>query len=264
MMFPKDITLGQYYPVDSVVHRLDPRSKLLSSLLLMSLLLMTDRLVMLLVFVLLLLLGLKLAKLPLRLAWRSLRPFLWLFLLTFILHLIYTQGRILFKIPILGWNITQEGLQRGVLYTSRIVLLIIMASLFTATTSPMELTDAIGRIASPLRKLKVPVPELAMMMTIALRFIPILLEEADRIKKAQLSRGARFEGGVLQRVRGVIPLIMPLFLSAFKKADDLAVAMEARCYRVGEERTSFKELKFKPQDYALILCSLGAFGILVL
>lgn len=259
----KDITLGQYFPVDSAIHRLDPRSKLLSSLLLMGFLLVSNKITLILVCTLFVLVILKIAKLRLRVVLRNLRAFLWLFLLTFIVHLVYSYGRVLVSIPLIGLDITYTGLEKGFFYTSRIALLIIIAGVLTATTTPIELTDAIAKLAAPLRRLKIPVQEMAMMMAIALRFIPILLEEADRIKKAQLSRGAKFEGNIIQKIKSVIPLVLPLFVSAFKKADDLAVAMESRCYQTGRGRTSFRELKFRAGDYLSILISAALFLVVV-
>lgn len=264
MSFLKDITLGQYFAIDSAIHRLDPRSKLLSSLLLMAFLLASKRTILILICILFLLVILKIAKLPPRVVLRNLRPFLWLFLLTFVVHLIYSHDRVLFRIPFIGFTVTHSGLERGFFYTFRIALLIITAGILTATTAPIELTDAIAKLAVPLRKLKVPVQEFAMMMAIAMRFVPILLEEADRIRKAQLLRGAQFEGNIVQRAKSVVPLILPLFVSAFKKADDLAVAMESRCYQIGKGRTSFRELKFRAGDYLSLSISVALFLLVVL
>ncbi|RKY89195.1 energy-coupling factor transporter transmembrane protein EcfT [candidate division KSB1 bacterium] len=252
----QDITLGQYFPTESPVHRLDPRTKLITVLILMTLLMISFTWWIYLLFALLLIVTIKLARIPTSTVTRNLKPFLWLFLVTFFLNLWYKYGHVLVTIPIIGLNITDAGLSRALFYTSRMILLILFASLLTLTTSPMEITDGLAKLLSPLRHLKVPVQEFAMMMTIAIRFIPLLLEEAERIRKAQMTRGASLEGNLVQRLKGLIPLILPLFLSAFRKADELALAMEARCYRLDKRRTSYNILKFSTTDYALIAGSL--------
>lgn len=261
MAFVQDITLGQYYPQESVVHRLDPRSKIVVLLFIMMLLVMIIKLPVYVIFSVFLFVCIAIAKLPFALVFRNLRPFLWLFLITFFLNLIYGQGKILWTVPIVHWHITDEALFRAGMYTFRIGLLIVFAAVFTLTTSPMDITDGLAKLFSPLKKLKVPVNEFALMMTIAIRFIPLLLYEADRVRKAQLARGARFDGNLIQRIRSLIPLIIPLFISAFRKADDLALAMESRCYKIGKERTSYNDLKFHLSDYFVLLGTLG-FGIL--
>ena len=256
MAFVQDITLGQFYPEESIVHRLDPRSKLIVLLFIMMLLVIVIKLPVYVIFTVFLFLIVATAKLPFALVFRNLRPFLWLFLITFFLNLIYGQGKILWTIPIVHWHITDEALFRAGMYTFRIGLLIVFAAVFTLTTSPMDITDGLAKLFSPLKKLKVPVNEFALMMTIAIRFIPLLLNEADRIRKAQIARGARFDGNIIQRIRSLIPLIIPLFISAFRKADDLALAMEARCYKIGKERTSYNELKLRVVDYTVLLGTL--------
>ena len=262
MNFVRDITLGQYFAADSVIHRLDPRTKLLSLLAVMTFLVITIRPAVYALFVVLLILIILLARLPGGLVFRNLRPFLWLFLITFFLNLFHAEGRILWRMPVTGWEITGMGLQRAAVYSVRIALLIVFAAVFTLTTSPMDITDGLIRLLAPLKRLRVPVQEFALMMTIAIRFIPLLLEEADRIQKAQMARGARFEGSLLQRIRSLVPLVVPLFVSAFRKADDLALAMEARGYRIGKERTSYAVLAFRREDY-LALGVTALLGLLV-
>ncbi len=254
----QDITLGQYAPGDSVIHCLDPRTKVLSTLFLMSLLLVTHRLEILLLFFILCIIFFILAGLSPKLAFQNLKPFFWLFLLTFVLNAMFTKGEILYKIPFLNVYLTVEGIFRGVFYTLRIAILVVLANLLTLTTSPMSLTDGIERFLSPLKRIGIRSHEIAMMLSISLRFIPILLEESDRIRKAQTSRGGTFEGNILKKAKSIIPLIVPLFLSTFRRANDLALAMEARCYRGGEERTSYNILRFRWTDGVVLL---GVFSI---
>ena len=256
----QDITLGQYAYRKSIIHSLDPRTKILLSLFFMGFVFITHRLEILFFFFGIVLALFVLSKLDIRLALRNLKPFLWLFLLTFILHGMFTKGRLLWKIPFMSLSITEEGLYQGGFYAFRIGVLITVANLLTLTTSPMSFTDAIERFLSPFRCLGVPAHEIAMMLSIALRFIPILVDEAERIQKAQTSRGARFEGNIVQKIRSIVPLLIPLFLSTFRRANDLALAMDARCYRGGEARTSYYVLRFQRSDgFALI--SVLLFGI---
>ncbi len=249
----KDITLGQYYPVRSVLHNLDPRTKLIALLIVMTAMVATNSVAAFGFFLVFFVFIVRLGKLPLSLVTRNLRPFLWLFVLTFLLNVAYGYGRVLWQFPALHLTITDEGLVRATIYTFRIVLLILFAGIFTLVTAPIEITDGLSRLLRPLRRFGLPVSEFAMMTTIAIRFIPLLLDEADRIKKAQLARGAQIEGNLIQRIKGIIPIILPLFLSAFRKADDLALAMEARCYQIGKERTSFKQLKMTWGDYFVLI-----------
>lgn len=245
----KDITLGQYVDTRSRIHRLDPRTKLIVILTLMTAVLAVNNFYFLIVmtvgcFVLILL-----AKLPVTLVLKNLRPFLWLFGITFSLHLFFTGGSSLRPFPLYGINITHEGLAGGAFFTCRIAVLIGAAALFTLTTSPTELTDGCERMLNPLRRFKFPAHEMAMIMTISLRFIPTLVEEADRLRKAQRVRGIHFLGGPIKRAKSLVPLFVPLILSAFRRADELAAAMDARCYRGGKGRTHFRELKLSRRDY---------------
>jgi energy-coupling factor transport system permease protein len=253
-----DITLGQFAPRESSIHHLDPRTKLLSIGVFMFILMFSQKLEILLsVFVIGLLL-MFLAKLQLKLAFKNIRPFLWLFLLTFFLHALLTKGKIIVMIPFTQLIITEEGIYQGIFYTFRIMTLIVLASLLTLTTSPMSLTDALERILRPFRKIGFPAHEIAMMLSIAMRFIPILIDEVQRIRNAQLSRGASFQGHLIKKIRGIVPMIVPLFLSAFRRANDLALAMDARCYHGGEGRTSLQVLRFKRNDaLALGILCLG-------
>lgn len=243
-----DITLGQYYPGDSFLHRLDPRTKILCTMIFICSIFLANNwwsygLVILFtgscIFI---------SRVPWRMIWKSLRP-LWLILVfTLMIHVLTTPGTEIFSIgPI---HVSEEGLRNGTLMTLRLVFLIAFSSLLTYTTSPIVLTDGIEALLMPFKRIGVPAHELAMMMTIALRFIPTLLEETDRIMKAQASRGADFTTGNLwQKAKGLIPLLVPLFISAFRRADDLATAMEARCYRGGEGRTKMHQLIYTKRDY---------------
>lgn len=247
-------TLGQYFPSDSPVHRLDPRAKLLGSLLLMVGVLGARDLPAFCLLGLWLVAAAVLGRLPILLVLGGLRPFFWLFLLTFLLNAYFTPGR---PGPA---GTSLEGTLQGAVLTARLALMVLTASLLTLTTSPIDLTDGIERLLKPMRKLGVPAHEVAMMMVIALRFIPLLAEEAERIKRAQMARGVDFEGGILKRLKNMVPILVPLFLSAFRKADLLSLAMEARCYRGGEGRTSFSELRFGLRD-GLALATSGLLAL---
>ncbi|HPG38989.1 MAG TPA: energy-coupling factor transporter transmembrane component T [bacterium] len=252
-----DITLGQYFPGESFIHRLDPRTKLFSVFMLMTGLLVSNRPLIIGIFLCFLLLMLLLSRIPASLIFGNLRPFVWLFILTIIVHLFWTPGRTLLELPIAGMRITTEGIELGFKYSLRLIVLIILAALLTLTTSPIELTDALEHILKPLKKLRVPTHDIVMMLTLSLRFIPALIEEAQKIKNAQLSRGASFDGHIINRIKSIIPLILPLFISAFRRADELALAMDSRCYTGGDGRTSYKILKYSGFDYGvLILCVL--------
>jgi len=204
------------------------------------------------------------SQLSLSIAFRNLKPFYLLFLLTVGLHSFFTPGMLLLKFPVLHIQVTREGLYHGFFYSFRIGLLILIASLLTLTTSPMSLTDAIENFLKPFRKIGIPAHEIALMISISLRFIPTLIEEADRIRKAQISRGSRFDGSLFRRIQSVIPIIIPLFISTFRRANDLAVAMDARCYRGGVGRTQYFVLKYRPQDYiALSIVLMVGIGLIL-
>ncbi len=252
MSLLNDITLGRYVSVDSTVHRLDPRTKLGACMVLMSAILIGDSFLGL-IGLLFCLLGITArSNLPYGLVLRNLRPFMWLFMLTFGLHAFRTPGAVLWNVPLIDVGMTAEGLSEGIFLAVRLSTLIIAASLLTLTTSPMELTDGLERLLTPFKRFGVPAYELSAVTSIALRFIPTLMDEAHRIRQAQLARGASFEGGLVKRIKSLIPLLVPLFLSAFRRADRLALAMESRCYKGGEGRTSLVELRFKASDLLAI------------
>ena len=246
----RDITIGQYYPAKSVVHRLDPRVKLICTLLYLISLFLFSSIPGYLVATVFLICVIHISKVPFSYIVKGLKPVIMLLMITVLFNLFLTrQGDVLFHAWI--FTITEGGLRNAVYMAIRLVYLIIGSSLMTFTTTPNELTDGIEAVLHPLNKIHVPVHEIAMMMSIALRFIPILLEETDKIMKAQLARGADFESGnILQRAKSMVPILVPLFVSAFRRANDLAMAMEARCYRGGDGRTKMKPLRYKSRDYA--------------
>ena len=243
----KDITIGQYFPGTSPIHRLDPRMKIVLTVAYIILLVTAQNAVGLAVGVLFLVLVYGISKIPPVMILRSLKPVVPIIVFTSVLNMFFIDGRVLFQWWIL--KLTAEGVKTAVFMSVRIVCLIAGTSLLTYTTSPIALTDGIERLCNPLKRFKLPVHELAMMMTIALRFIPTLIEETDKIMSAQKARGADLEsGGLMQRARALIPILIPLFVSAFRRADELALAMECRCYRGGEGRTRMKQLKIHPRD----------------
>lgn len=257
-----DITLGQYLPGTSFIHQLDPRTKILSTVLFIGSVFLAEKSVSYGIITLFLLFIVLLSQVPLRFIVRSLRPLWIIIVLTFGVHIFTTPGNVLYSVgPVI---ITEEGVHQGLLMTSRLVYLIIVSSLLTYTTSPLALTDGIEKILNPFKAIGVPAHELAMMMTIALRFIPTLLEETDRIMKAQIARGAEFSSGnILKRAKSLVPLLVPLFISAFRRADELATAMESRCYRGGQNRTRMKELALGPKDVIAFIFIAGLIAILV-
>lgn len=245
----RDITIGQYYPVDSVIHRLDPRVKLIGTFIYIISLFLFRNFFGYIITGLFLFSVIKLSKVPFRFIMRGLKAVIMLLMFTVIFNLFLTPGNTIFQLGFL--KITEEGLRTAAFMAIRLVFLILGSSIMTFTTTPNHLTDGLEKIMWPLRKIKVPVHEIAMMMSIALRFIPILLEETDKIMKAQMARGADFEsGGIIKRAKSLIPILVPLFVSAFRRANDLAMAMEARCYRGGEHRTKMKPLKYHGIDFA--------------
>ena len=258
----KDVTLGQYFPGSSVVHRLDARTKIILVVLFIAALFQANGWVGYAVVTLTTLVCIKLSTIPLKSLFKGLKPMLFIIALTAILNIFYTQGT-----PVLpGWPITWEGIERAVQMMLRITLLINGTFLLTYTTSPMELTDGLEKLLNPLKKIKVPVHELTLMMSMALRFIPTLIEETDKIMSAQKARGADFEtGSLFRRAKALLPVLVPLFVSAFRRADDLAVAMESRCYHGGEGRTRMKQMHFAKIDgIALILGVIFLAGMIIL
>ncbi len=261
MSILKDITIGQYIPGNSLIHRMDPRAKIIALIIyIISIFFVKTFTGFGIVFFFSL--GLLLfSKLPMRYFIKGLRPILFLVAFTVILHFFMTKGgNVLLRIGSL--TIESEGVETGLFMSLRLIFLVVTTSLLTLTTSPISLTDGIEFILKPFKKIGIPSHEIAMMMTIALRFIPTLMEESQKIMKAQTARGADFEsGGFLQRARSMVPLLVPLFVSAFRRADDLAVAMEARCYRGGVNRTRMKEMVVTSIDY-LALALLASFLVL--
>lgn len=259
-----DITLGQYYPGESAVHRADPRLKIIMSLLLMILVFLTDNLISLSFALLLSILAVVVSKVPLSFAFKGLKPVMVIILFTVVLNVFFSDGTPMFTIAN-RITVTYEGVMRAIRTALRITVLITGSSLMTLTTTPLLLTDGIEKLLNPLKKIRVPVHEIAMMMSIALRFIPVLMEETQKIIKAQTARGADFDtGNLFQKARSFIPVLVPLFISAFRRADDLATAMESRCYRGGENRTRMKQLKMTRNDlYVTGVFVLGAILIFV-
>ena len=249
----KDITLGQYFPGNSLVHRLDPRTKLIAVVLYIVALFMAKYFVTYAIMFGVLALSIAISHVPLKSILRGLKPVLFIAIFTAVLNLFYTTGT---HVLIHFWifTITLEGVFQAFFMVIRIMMLISGTFLLTYTTSPILLTDGLESLLNPLKKIKVPVYELAMMMSIALRFIPTLIEETDKIMSAQRARGADFESGnLIQRAKALIPLLVPLFISAFRRADELAVAMECRCYHGGEGRTRLRQLRYQGIDYAAIV-----------
>jgi len=242
------VLIGQYYPTRSFVHLMDPRAKIAIAIVFMVFLFVGNNFYAFAVMGVFAFLSVLLSKVPGKMVLRGLRPIVFIMLFTMALHLFLTPGPVWFEIGPL--KATWSGLVQGLFIGVRLIILIMFTSLLTLTTSPIELTDGLEDIMKPFSRIGVPAHEIAMMMTIALRFIPTLLEEADRIMKAQMARGANFEtGNMVQRAKSLVPLLVPLFVSAFRRADDLAMAMEARCYRGGEGRTRMRQLHFKTRDY---------------
>lgn len=257
----RDITIGQYYPAQSPIHRLDPRVKIVCTLIfLISLFVQNSVLGYALAFVFLACM-IHVSKVPAKFIGKGLKPIVILLLFTVAMNLFLTRGgAVLFHWGII--TITETGLRTSVFMAVRLVLLVAGSSLMTFTTTPNGLTDGLEKLLHPLNRIHVPVHEISMMMSIALRFIPILLEETDKIMKAQIARGADFESGnIIQRAKAMIPILVPLFVSAFRRANDLAMAMEARCYRGGEGRTKMKPLHYQKRDrmaYLTLLVYLAA------
>ena len=244
----RDITIGQYYPAQSRIHRLDPRVKIVCTLLFLVSLFIQNSLLGYLLATLFLGCVIKLSKVPVKFIVKGLKPVVILLLFTVVMNLFLTRGG---DTLVHFWifTITESGLRTSVFMAVRLIYLVMGSSIMTFTTSPNGLTDGLEKLLHPLNKINVPVHAVAMMMSIALRFIPILLEETDKIMKAQMARGADFESGnILQRAKAMVPILVPLFVSAFRRANDLAMAMEARCYHGGEGRTKMKPLKYKAGD----------------
>ncbi|HIZ66447.1 MAG TPA: energy-coupling factor transporter transmembrane protein EcfT [Candidatus Blautia pullicola] len=256
----RDITIGQYYPADSILHRLDPRVKFIGTFLFLISLFVADSFWGYVLATCFLAGIILLSKVPVKFMLKGLKPLFIILIITVLFNLFLIPGQELWSFGFL--TVTVEGVKQAVKIGVRLIYLVIGSSVMTLTTTPNQLTDGLERILRPLNKIKVPVHEISMMMSIALRFIPILMEETDKIMKAQIARGADFESGnLIQKAKSLVPLLVPLFISAFRRADDLAMAMEARCYHGGDNRTQMKPLVYQTRDYwayAIALLYLGA------
>ena len=259
----RDITIGQYYPANSPIHSIDPRIKLAATFLYIVSLFIVDSFIGYGFVILILALIIRISKVPLKFMLKGLKSILFIIIFTAVINIFATQGKnILFQ---LGWlTVTMEGVLTAVKMCVRLVLLIVGSSVLTLTTTPIHLTDGIEYLLNPFKKIGLPAHEIAMMMTIALRFIPTLLDETDKIMKAQQARGADFEtGGLVKKAKSLIPILVPLFISAFRRADDLATAMEARCYRGGENRTRLNEMRLNDFDNKVILMVIIYLAIII-
>ena len=258
----RDITLGQYYPTQSVIHRLDPRVKLFATLIFLVSLFVTNNFIGYILALLFLFMAIKLSKVPFSFMVKGMKAIVFLLVFSVVLNLFLTTGDVVFSFWKL--SITKQGIYTAAFMAIRLSFLIIGSSVMTLTTTPNNLTDGLEKGLGFLKVIKVPVHEIAMMMSIALRFIPILMEETDKIMKAQMARGADFESGnIFKRVKSLVPILVPLFVSAFRRANDLATAMEARCYRGGEGRTKMKPLCYKKRD-ALAYCVIFIYFALII
>lgn len=248
----KNITLGQYFPGDSFLHQLDPRVKILIVIVYIVALFFMESISPFLILGVILFLLLIYCRIPIKVLIKGLKPLRFLVIITFLINALLTDGEVLLKWQFL--KITKEGLYLATVMALRLIFLVLGTSVLTLTTSPIALTDGVEKLLNPLKPIGVPAHELAMMMTIALRFVPTLLEETDRIMKAQSARGADFEtGNMIAKAKAMVPLLVPLFINSFRRADELAVAMEARCYRGGEGRTKLNPIVLKKRDIRLAL-----------
>ena len=260
----KDITLGQYFPGNSLLHRFDPRSKILFTVLFIAAIFLCKGRVSYGITLLILLMMIGISKVQPRVFLKGMKPVVFIVVCTAILNLFYTSGTVLWSWGIL--KITEEGIWKAGFMVLRILMLIACTLLLTYTTSPILLTDGLEKLLRPLKKLNFPVHELSMMMSIALRFIPTLIQETDQIISAQKARGADFDSGnLIQKAKALIPILIPLFISSFRRAEELAIAMECRCYHGDEGRTSLRQLRYAGRDYGLIVFSIAlCAGIVVL
>lgn len=258
----KNLTIGQHYPIESIVHELDPRLKILITFAYIVSLFIIQSFPVYILVVLFLALTISFSKVPIKFVLKGLKPIFVIILITFFINLFMTPGEQIFKLFFL--KVTKEGVYQAGFMALRLVLLIMGTSILTLTTSPILLTDGIERLLSPFKRIGLPAHELAMMMTIALRFIPTLMEETEKIMKAQKARGADFESGnIINRAKNLVPLLVPLFISAFRRADELAMAMESRCYRGGENRTRMRQLAFRKNDYIALIVFVVYFAAII-
>jgi energy-coupling factor transport system permease protein len=251
----KDITIGQYLPGDSLIHKLDPRIKIILSFIFIVAVFIVNNFLGYCLIAVFTFSTIFISKVPFKYIFKGLKPIIWIIVFTAVLNIWLTPGNTIYELgPI---KISDKGLSLAIFMVFRLIFLIIGTSLLTLTTTPISLTDGIEKLLNPFKRIGLPAHELAMMMTIALRFIPTLLDETDKIMKAQMARGADFESGnILKRAKNLVPLLVPLFISSFRRADDLAMAMEARCYRGGEGRTRLKQLRIERRDYAAVFIML--------
>ena len=249
----KDITIGQYYPANSKIHKLDPRTKIIAAIVFMIALFVINQFWPYVIVLGIIVAIVKASEIPMSYMIKGVKPLRWILLFTFVINIFCLPGEVLsiggVKLQLGFLKITDAGLRQAIFMSVRLIYLVVGTSLLTLTTSPIQLTDGIERLLDPLNKVGLPVHELAMMMTIALRFIPTLLDETDKIMKAQMSRGADFESSnIINRAKNLVPLLVPLFVSAFRRADELAMAMEARCYRGGKGRTKMRQAVITSAD----------------
>ncbi|MBO5784351.1 MAG: energy-coupling factor transporter transmembrane protein EcfT [Clostridia bacterium] len=259
----KDITIGQYYPYDSPIHRLDPRLKLILVILLIVIIFVAQTPAAYLCAATFVAVAVALSHIPVKLIVKGLKPILFIIVITTLLNLFYSGGEPIWSFWII--SISKEGIWRTATMLVRVVLLVIGTSLLTYTTSPIMLTDGLERLLSPLKKIKLPVHEFSLMMTIALRFIPTLIEEVDKISSAQKARGSDLEtGNLIQRAKALVPILVPLFVSSFRRADELAVAMECRCYRGGAGRTRLRQYRLHRRDAVAAAVSVSVLAAVIL
>lgn len=257
-----DITIGQYFPGNSVVHKMDARMKIVLTVALIVAIFLCKTLLSLLAVIIAAVLLVLVSKIPMKTVLKSIKPLAVIILITSVLNLFYGDGEALVQLGRL--KITQDGIMTALFMSVRIIILVVISSLLTYTTSPTQLTDGLERLMKPLKIFKVDVHSISMTMTIALRFIPTLIEEIEKIMSAQKSRGADMDsGGLIHRVKALVPVLIPLFVSAFRRANELAYAMECRCYRGGEGRTKMKVLKLKLRDYASLLIVLAFIALII-
>ncbi len=259
----KNVTMGQYYPVDSWVHRLDPRTKIVLTIALIVAVFLVKTLLGYAAILGFVYMAARMSNIPFKMLIKGVKPLRFILILTFLLNLFFNNG----ATPLIDWgflHISREGLETAVHYSLRLVFLVIGTSLMTLTTSPIALSDGIEALLKPLKVIHFPAHELAMMMSIALRFIPTLMEEAEKIMKAQMARGADFESGnLLARAKAMVPLLVPLFVSAFRRAGDLAMAMESRCYHGGDKRTRLRVMKYTVNDLYAVLATAALFLLII-
>lgn len=258
-----DITIGQFFPGDSLIHRIDPRFKIIITFIFILMLFSGGHIACLAVGAVFTVVSVLLSRIPVKMFVKSMKPIMPFLILTAVLNILFvTSGDILFQWKFI--KVTADGINISVFMIIRMTLLIVGSSLLTYTTSPITLTDAIERLMSPLKKIKVPVHELAMMMSIALRFIPTLIEETEKIMSAQKARGAEIDSGsFMTRAKNMIAILVPLFISSFRRADELATAMECRCYRGGDGRTRLRQLKSETRDYIALIVTLLFYAVTI-